>query len=275
MKKLLTTALACTLLLAGCGSKNDKEISENTGKEKFRVGMECGYVPFNWQTNTQTDTSVSLGGAGYCDGYDVMMARKIAEKLDMEIEVKKIEWKGLQPALDSGDIDAIIAGMTANDEREAGVDFTTPYYESEMVMIVRKDDKAAKFDDIQQFKGLNVVGQQGTNYDDVIDQIKDVKHATPKASYPEMVLALQNKEVDAITAELPVAEGVTSTNKDLAIVKFAEGKGFKADTSVSIGLKEGSRDSEYFKKVQAALDSISQDERKELMKTATNAAPAN
>lgn len=274
MKRLLTAAMACTMLLAGCGSK-DKEVSKNTGKEKFKVGMECGYAPFNWQTPKQTDTSVSLGDAGYCDGYDVMVARKIAEALDMEIEVQKIAWEGLQPALDSGTIDAVIAGMTANKDREQGYDFTTPYYESEMVMIVRKDDEAAGYKDIQQFTGKNIVGQLSTNYDEVIDQIKDVKHATPKKTYPEMVLALQSKEVDGITAELPVAEGVVSANSDLAIVRFDEGKGFDIDTSVSIGLKEGSRDSEFFKKVQAALDEISADERSEMMKAAIANQPSN
>ena len=91
--------------------------------------------------------------------------------------------------------------MTANETREEGIDFTTPYYDSEgMIMIVRKDGEEAKFTDIQQFSGKNVVGQKGTNYDDVIDQIKGVHHATAKATYPEMVVALQQGDVDGITA---------------------------------------------------------------------------
>ena len=276
LKKLATAALAMTFVLSGCvGSEDDgKNVSSVTGKEKFVVGMECNYAPFNWQSNEQTDTSVAIGGAGYCDGYDVRVARYVAEQLDREIEVKKVSWEGLQPALNSGEIDAVIAGMTADDKRRAGMDFTTPYYESEMVMIVRKSDKkVAKYNDIQQFKGKTVIGQKSTNYDTVIDQIKGVKHATPKATYPEMIVALQKKEVDGITAELPVAEGAVAANKDLTIVHFKKGKGFDIDTSVSIAMKKGTSDSQLFKDVQKAVDNLSKKTRDEWMKEARKAQP--
>lgn len=276
LKKLATAALAMIFVLSGCGGSEDdgKKVSSVTGKEKFVVGMECNYAPFNWQSNEQTDTSVAIGGAGYCDGYDVRVARYVAEQLDREIEVKKVSWEGLQPALNSGEIDAVIAGMTADDKRRAGMDFTTPYYESEMVMIVRKSDKkVAKYNDIQQFKGKTVIGQKSTNYDTVIDQIKGVKHATPKATYPEMIVALQKKEVDGITAELPVAEGAVAANKDLTIVHFKKGKGFDIDTSVSIAMKKGTSDSQLFKDVQKAVDNLSKKTRDEWMKEARKAQP--
>ena len=276
LKKLATAALAMTFVLSGCGGSEEdgKNVSSVTGKEKFVVGMECNYAPFNWQSNEQTDTSVAIGGAGYCDGYDVRVARYVAEQLDREIEVKKVSWEGLQPALNSGEIDAVIAGMTADDKRRAGMDFTTPYYESEMVMIVRKSDKkVAKYNDIQQFKGKTVIGQKSTNYDTVIDQIKGVKHATPKATYPEMIVALQKKEVDGITAELPVAEGAVAANKDLTIVHFKKGKGFDIDTSVSIAMKKGTSDSQLFKDVQKAVDNLSKKTRDEWMKEARKAQP--
>ena len=276
LKKLATAALAMTFVLSGCGGSEDdgKNVSSVTGKEKFVVGMECNYAPFNWQSNEQTDTSVAIGGAGYCDGYDVRVARYVAEQLDREIEVKKVSWEGVQPALNSGEIDAVIAGMTADDKRRAGMDFTTPYYESEMVMIVRKSDKkVAKYNDIQQFKGKTVIGQKSTNYDTVIDQIKGVKHATPKATYPEMIVALQKKEVDGITAELPVAEGAVAANKDLTIVHFKKGKGFDIDTSVSIAMKKGTSDSQLFKDVQKAVDNLSKKTRDEWMKEARKAQP--
>ena len=270
-RKMVVALSLCALALTGCGEKEEeKNISNVTGKEKLVVGMECNYAPFNWQTTNQTETSVSIGGAGYADGYDVRVARFIADQMGREIEIKKIAWNGLVPALNADEIDVIIAGMT---ERE-GLDFTTPYYESEMVMIVRKSDKKlVKYKDIQQFKGKTIVGQKNTNYDTIIDQIKGVKHATPKDSYPEMVLALQKKDVDGITAELPVAEGVVAANKDLAIVHFAKGKGFDIDTSVSIAMKKGSKDTEFYKEVQGALDNLSEETRKEWMKDAVKNQP--
>ena len=86
-----------------------------------------------------------------------MLFRSLADALGKKLVVKKIVWDGLQPALESGEIDAVIAGMTANDEREEGMDFTTPYYSSEMVLIVPKDSEVASFTDIQQFAGHKVI----------------------------------------------------------------------------------------------------------------------
>lgn len=268
MKRILGV-LIIAMFVTGCGNTNDQGSASN----KFIVGMECNYAPYNYQVNDASDTSVSIGGAGNCDGYDVSIARKIAEKMGKDLEIKKLEWDGLQPALQSGEIHAIIAGMTANEEREQGIDFTSPYYDTEMVMIVRKNDALANASSIQEFSGKSVIGQMNTNYDTVIEQIQNVKHLTPKAAYPEMVMSLTSGEADGITAEVPVAEGVVAANPSLTFITFADGKGFDIDNSVSIGLKEGSRDSEFFQQVQKALSEITENERIEMMKKATANAP--
>lgn len=263
-------ASAMVLTLAGCGGSEQPE-EDNT----FVVGMECAYAPFNWQSSNQTDSSVLLESGGYADGYDVMIAKNIADQLGKELVIKQVSWDSLIPALGTGDIDAVIAGMTANADREESADFTTPYYDSQgMIMIVRKDSEEASYTDIQQFSGKNVVGQNGTNYDEVIDQIEGVNHITPKRTYAEMVLALQAGDVDGITAEIAVAEGVVAANPDLTYITFDEGKGFEADTTVSIALKEGSRDGELFNAVQDALDNIDQNTRKAYMQKAVEIQPA-
>lgn len=266
MKKFIGV-LALGSLLVGCGANGANS------EDQFIVGMECNYAPFNWQTDKETETAVSIGGAGLCDGYDVRVASQIADTLGKELVVKKLDWDGLQPALQSGEIHAIIAGMTANEEREQGIDFTTPYFESEMVMIVKKDGNYVDATSINDFSQANVIGQMNTNYDEIIDQIKDVNHLTPRSSYPELVQTLLAGESDGITAELPVAEGVVQANPSLTIIHFADGEGFDVDTSVSIGLKEGSRGSDFFNNVQAALDQISEATRQEWMNAARETAP--
>ena len=266
MKKFIGV-LALGSLLVGCGANG------TNSEDQFIVGMECNYAPFNWQTDKETETAVSIGGAGLCDGYDIRVASQIADTLGKELVVKKLDWDGLQPALQSGEIHAIIAGMTANEEREQGIDFTTPYFESEMVMIVKKDGNYVDATSINDFSGANVIGQMNTNYDEIIDQIKDVNHLTPRSSYPELVQTLLAGESDGITAELPVAEGVVQANPSLTIIHFADGEGFDVDTSVSIGLKEGSRGSDFFNNVQAALDQISEATRQEWMNAARETAP--
>ena len=270
MKKLIVILL-CLGLLSACGSNTDNTADDTT----FTVGMECAYAPFNYQVSEPGETAVAIEGGGYCDGYDVMIASRIAESLGQDLEVRMIAWNGLQVALDSGEIDAIIAGMTANEEREQCIDFTSPYYDSHgMIMIVRADSEEADYTDIQQFSGKSVVGQLNTNYDSVIDQIEGVDHVTPRQTYPEMVVALQSGDVDGITAEVAVAEGIVAANPDLTYIAFEEGHGFEADTTVSIGLKEGSRDTEFFNAVEEALAGISEDERAEMMAEATNNQPA-
>ncbi len=289
MKRLFALTLAATLLMSGCGTNSQApassapapaesaaesapaESAATTGG-KLVVGMECNYAPFNWTQMEENETTVPLSGGGYADGYDVVIAKKIADSLGKELEIKKIAWEGLEPALSSGEIDAIIAGMTDTPERRQNAEFTEPYYESDMVVIVREDDPLTQIANIQELSGKKVLGQMSTLYDEVIDQIEGVVHATPLANYPLMVVALQNKEVDALTAELPVALGVVASNPGLSIVRFEAGNGFEADTSVSVAVKKDN--TELRDQIQSVLDGISDEERLQLMTDATSRQPA-
>lgn len=289
MKRMFALGLAACMLLAGCGGNAGSSSSQAASSAlaasseasaafttvepgKFTVGMECAYAPFNWTQLDKTDTSVDIGGNSYADGYDVVMAKYIADKLGLELVIKPTAWEGLEPAVNNGAIDAIIAGMTATPERAENVDFTAPYYQSDMVVIVRADSDVANIKDIQELSGKKVLGQINTLYDDVIEQINGVQHATPLATYPLMVVALQNKEVDALTAELPVAAGVTATNPDLKYITFESGKGFEADTSVSIAVKKDN--TALLDAVQGAIDTIDEKTRQQWMIDATSRQPA-
>jgi len=267
MKKLFILLLL--VLLCGCsGTAPAQEDSSNV----LRVGMECDYAPFNWTQVKASDTAVQISSVDYADGYDVVIASMIAKELGREIQIVKTDWDSLIPSLNAGAIDCIIAGMTETPERAKEVNFTTPYYESQMVVIVRKDSDLVSIDDIQQLSGRKVLGQINTTYDEIIDQINGVEHLTPLATYPRMILSLQSGEADAITAELPVANGVVAANPDLAIVEFAEGKGFVVDTSVSIAVAK--ENTELLNSIQTALDKISADQRLELMSAAVERQPA-
>ena len=109
----------------------------------LRVGMECAYKPFNWtDMGTPTLGAVAISGEGnegtYANGYDVQIAQYVANKLGMTLEIYAIEWDGLLPALNSGTVDAIIAGMSPTAEREEQIDFTNVYYSSNLVVIYKK-----------------------------------------------------------------------------------------------------------------------------------------
>lgn len=109
----------------------------------FKVGMECAYEPYNWtETQAETLNAVPISGEGkdglYANGYDVQVAQYIANMLGRQLEIYAISWDSLLPALDSGTIDAIVAGMSPTAEREEQIDFTDTYYESNLVVIIRK-----------------------------------------------------------------------------------------------------------------------------------------
>ena len=109
----------------------------------LRVGMECAYEPYNWtDISGASFGAVPISGEGksglYANGYDVQIAKYIAARLGMNLEIYSIEWDSLLPALESGAIDAIAAGMSPTAERAEQIDFTDTYYESNLVVIIRK-----------------------------------------------------------------------------------------------------------------------------------------
>lgn len=109
----------------------------------LKVGMECAYAPFNWTDMDEPSVNAvpisSEGSEGmYANGYDVQIAQYIANKLGMKLEVYAITWDGLLPAVQSGTVDAIIAGMSPTAEREEEIDFTDVYYASNLVVIYKK-----------------------------------------------------------------------------------------------------------------------------------------
>ncbi len=109
----------------------------------LKVAMECAYAPFNWtDMDNPTLNAVPISGEGkdgmYANGYDVQIAQYIANKLGLKLEIYSYEWDGLIPALNSGAVDAIIAGMSPTADREEEIDFTDVYYSSNLVVIYKK-----------------------------------------------------------------------------------------------------------------------------------------
>ncbi len=242
--------------------------------QTLRVGMECNYAPYNWTQVEAGDNGVALEGGGYADGYDVRIAQRVAEYLGMDLEIVKTEWEGLILSLTSGKIDCIIAGMSPTEERMMTIDFTEPYYESDLVIVVRKDGAYANATSLEDFAGATIVGQLNTFHDTVIDQIPDVKHATPMDTFPTMIVAVNAGSVDGYISERPGAESAVATNPDLTYVVFEDGKGFEtdpADTSIAVGVAKGS---ELTAKINEALATISDEERLEIMEAALEAQPS-
>jgi len=235
MKKTVSILLVLAMMLG---------VAPVLAEGTFRVGMECNYAPFNWTQAEPSEFTVPIeGGAGYADGYDVQIAKKIAEGLGKELVIVKTEWDGLPPAVTSGAIDAIIAGMSPTEERKATLDFTDPYYTSELVIVVKKDGKFASATSLADFSGAAITAQLNTFHYTVIDQIPSVNKLAAMETFPAMVVALRSGAIDGYIAERPGAVADTTANTDLTFVQFEAGKGFttsEADVSVAVALNKGS-----------------------------------
>ena len=242
----------------------------------FRVGMECNYAPYNWTQADPGEYAVAIeGGGGYADGYDVQIAKKIAEGLGKELVIVKTEWDGLPMGVMTGAFDAIIAGMSPTAERKVTLDFTDAYYNSQLVVVVRKDGAYAGATSLADLSGASITGQLNTFHYTVIDQIPGVNKAMAMETFPAMVVALRSGAIDGYVAEEPGAVADTTANPDLTYVKFADGQGFTAsaeDTSIAVGLAKGS---ELLAPINEILAGISDEERLQIMVDTTARQPLN
>lgn len=263
MKKII---MLLTLVLA-------VSLSAAALSEDFRVGMECAYAPFNWTQAEETETSVAIESGGFADGYDVQIARQIAEALGRNLVIVKTEWDGLPLALTSGKIDAIIAGMSPTAERALTIDFSDLYYESDLVIVVRADSEYASATTLADFAGARITGQLSTFHYSVIDQIEGVNQLPAMESFPAMVVALAAGQIDGYVSERPGAVSAMAANPQFTFVSFEEGAGFVAspeDLEVAVGLAKGS---DLLGPINEALAAISLEAREQLMVEAITNQP--
>lgn len=268
-------ALAMTFGLAACGTPANQSTANQTNStsEKLVVGMEAGYPPFNWTQKDDSNGAVKIQGTDqYAGGYDVEIAKRVAEKLGKELVISKTEWDGLTPALVSGKIDAIIAGMSPTEERKQTIDFTDSYYDSQLVLVVKKGSKYENAKTLADFSGAKVTAQLNTFHYTVIDQIPGVNKLTAMDNFPAMRVALQSGTIDAYVSELPEGLSAQSANSDFVMIKLTDGfKTNAEDIKTSVGVKKGSALKD---QINEALKSISAEERTKLMNEAIKNQPA-
>lgn len=120
---LLAASLAAVTLLAGCGGQEAGKDAGNA-KNTLIVGTEPTFPPFEF---TENDKDV---------GFDIDLTQAICDKIGYQMEVKNLGFDALIPALKSGQIDLIAAGMDATDERKKQIDFTDIYYRGGYTIVV-------------------------------------------------------------------------------------------------------------------------------------------
>jgi len=267
----LVSMLSAVTFLAGCGS-ND-QAATTPDEETFKVGLEAGYPPFNWTQNDESNGGVKIeGSAEYAGGYDVEIAKKIADGLGKKLVIVKTEWDGLVPALTSGKIDAIVAGMSPTEDRKQTIDFSDNYYKSNLVIVVKKGGAYEEASSIHDFNGAKITAQLNTFHYSVIDQIEGVAKQTAMDNFPAMRVALESGIIDGYVSERPEAVSASQANENYAMVEFEDGfETSEDDTAIAVGLQKGSALTE---EINAALKGISEEERTTIMDAAIQNQPA-
>ena len=221
------------------------------------------------------NNAVKIAGSNeYAYGYDVMMAKKLADSMGADLEIHKIEWDGLAPAVVSGKIDAAIAGMSITSKRKETVDFTKPYYYATVVALVKKDSEQAKAQSVADLKGSVATSQLNTIWYDQIDQVPDVKKLPAIDTVPGMIVALTSGKCNLIVTDIPTAKAAAFANPELTVLNFEEGKGFKTsreDVEIGIAVKKGN--TELVKAMVAVLEKMTAADFDKMMDEAIKKQP--
>ena len=227
----LLLALAMMLSLTACGAQTEEaapaetKAAAITGVEDgvLTVGMECAYAPYNWTQMDDSNGAVPIANnpGSYAYGYDVMIAQKICEANGWELEVMAIGWDGLVPALQAGQIDAVIAGQSMTEERMQEVDMAGPYFYASIVCVTQKDNALASATGISQLSGA-CTAQTGTIwYDSCLPQIEGAELMPASETSSAMIMAATSGTVDYICTDMPTAMGACATYDNLVILDFS------------------------------------------------------
>ena len=232
----LLSLFALTAVFAGCGDA--KKEAAGSGEKVLRVGSSADFAPFEFQ---------DVEGKEYA-GFDMDLVRAVGKEMGYKVEIQNINFDGLIPSLETGNIDAIISGMSITDERKNKVVFSKPYYQSGLTIVVKGDNQAIQsFSDLAGKKIAVQIGTTGAT------EAKKIPNAEVKEfnSSADTFIELKAGGVDAVVNDRPV--------NDYYIVKSNE-KNVKSLPDVlsaeDYGIALSKKNAELAKKVDAALDKL-------------------
>ncbi|MGI5874456.1 MAG: transporter substrate-binding domain-containing protein [Bacillota bacterium] len=279
MKKITSILLAALMLLSltACGSSSGGGDAADSGDAPLRVAMECGYAPYNWTQESDENGAVAIADSSdYAYGYDVMMAQKIADALGRDLEIVKLDWDSLIPALQSGDVDAVIAGQSITSERLQVVDFSEPYYYASIVTLVKADSEYANAQGINDLAGATGTSQLGTIwYDICLPQIPDANILAAQETAPAMLVALDSGAVDIVVTDMPTALAATAVYDDMVILDFSESDNdFEvSDEEINLGISVQKGNTELLDAINGVLADMTVDDYEAMMKEAIAVQP--
>ena len=272
MKKIIALALCLVLVLSltACGGGDEQD-------NVLTVAMECTYAPYNWTQSTDANGAVQIADSSdYAYGYDVMMAKKIAEELGMELEIVKSDWDSLVPAVQSGAVDCVIAGQSITADRLEQVDFTTPYYYASIVTLTTKDSPYANAQGVADLAGGTCTSQIGTVWYDVcLPQIPEANILTAQETAPAMLVALDAGTVDYVVTDMPTAMAACAAYDDFVLLDFTDSEdNFEvSEEEINIGISVQKGNSELLDAINGVLETMTVEDYEQMMQEAISVQP--
>ena len=209
------------LVLAACGNTSgtansaaaeaDGALQEIKDSGKLVVGTCADYPPYEWH--------LIKDGKDEIIGFDIDIAQAIADELGVELEIKDMDFDGLIPALSTGKIDMIIAGMNPTDERKQSVDFTDIYYTQKDALVIKSED-AENIQSENDLKKASLATQKATIQETyLLENFPDAAlQSVPK--WNTAILSLVTGKVDAVLMVETVAKQYVEQNEGLEIAGF-------------------------------------------------------
>ena len=276
VKKIASVLLVLMLSVAFVFANGSKEASSSSSNT-LKVAMECGYAPYNWTQTTDANGAVKINGSTeYAYGYDVMMAKLIAEKLGKDLEIVKLDWDSLVPAVQSGTVDCVIAGQSITSDRLQMVDFTTPYYYAAIVCLVNEGSKYENAQGISDLKGAVCTSQQNTVWYDVcLPQIEDANILPAQESAPAMLVALSAGRVDLICTDMPTAQAALVAYPSFRLLDFTESDDnfVVSQEEINIGISVSKNNPELTAAINEVLATLTVEDYNKMMDEAISVQP--
>ena len=275
MRRFLSLALVLVLCLsmAACGKKTEDSLSDGV----LTVAMECAYAPYNWTQPTDANGAVKIKDSNdYAYGYDVMMAKKIAAALNAELEIVKLDWDSLVPAVQSGVVDCVIAGQSITSERKQMVDFSEPYYYSSIVTLTSADGKYANAASVADLAGATCTSQINTVwYDTCLPQIADANILPAQESAPAMLVALNSGRCDLVVTDMPTAMAACVAYPNFKLLDFSgtDGDFEVSEEEINIGISMRKGNAALCEAINGVLATMTVDDYTAMMNDAIAVQP--
>ena len=279
MKKIFALLMAVTLLVSGVAFADAAVSGVEDGV--LTIAMECAYAPYNWTQTDDSNGAVPIKDSSeFANGYDVMMAKKICEANGWELEILRSDWDSLVPAVQTGTIDAAIAGQSMTAERSEQVDFAGPYFYATIVCLTKADSAYANAQSLADLAGGKCTAQIATIwYDKCLPQIEGAQIQTAAETAPAMLMALETGMVDFVCTDMPAAQGAVAAYPDLKILDFSGTEGDFTFTeqeraeNVNIGISVKKGNTALVEAINKALEGMTADDFNEIMEQAIAVQP--